>query len=90
MRTIASRNVVNLRKRNWQALSTWLFTILLLAGGFGLYSYLYVHQREQYFAENKLRELRLLGDQLKLRIENIANKLRTSLYPIVTFRQTPP
>ena len=64
---------MDLRKRDWQALTTWLFTIVLLAGGFGLYSYLYVERREQYFDEKKLRELRLLGDQIKLRVDNIAN-----------------
>src|SRR6266481_3587828 len=66
---------MDLRKRDWQALSTWLFTIVLLAGGFGLYSYLYVERREQYFTEKKLRELRLLGDRLKLQVENIGNNI---------------
>src|SRR2546428_6659622 len=67
--------IASLRKRDWQALSAWLFTIVLLAGGFGLYSYLYVERREQYFTEKKLRELRLLGDRLKLQVENIANNV---------------
>src|SRR6266404_4574085 len=72
---MADWGIVHLRKRDWQALSTWLFTIVLLAGSFGLYSYLYVERREAYFTEKKLRELRLLGDRLKLQVENIANNV---------------
>jgi len=44
---------VNLRKRDWQALTAWFLTIVLLAGFFGIYTYLYVEQRKQYFAEKK-------------------------------------
>ena len=72
---MAEWSIVRLRKRDWQALSVWLFTVVLLLGAFGIYSYLYVERREQYFTEKKLRELRLVGDRLKLRVENIANNV---------------
>ena len=72
---MADWNIMRLRKRDWQALSVWLLTIVLLSGGFGIYSYFYIEHRERYFTEKKLRELRLLGDRLKLRVENIANNV---------------
>jgi hypothetical protein len=72
---MADWNIMRLRKRDWQALSVWLLTIVLLSGGFAVYSYFYVEHRERYFTERKLRELRLSGDRLKLRIENIANNV---------------
>src|SRR5262245_47967640 len=72
---MADWNIVRLRKRDWQALSVWLLTIVLLSGAFAIYSYFYVEHRELYFTEKKLRELRLLADRLKLRLENIANNV---------------
>ena len=72
---MADWNIVRLGKRDWQALSVWLLTIVLLSGSFAIYSYFYVEHRERYFTDKKLRELRLLGDRLKLRVENIANNV---------------
>lgn len=66
---------MRLGKRDWQALSVWLLTIVLLSGSFAIYSYFFVEHRELYFTEKKLRELRLLADRLKLRLENIANNV---------------
>src|SRR5437773_2181970 len=66
---------MRLSERSRQMLGTWLVTVVLLAGGFAVYSYLYLEGRKQYFTERRLRELRLLGDQFKLRVENIANNV---------------
>jgi hypothetical protein len=57
----------------WRALSTWLLTLLMFAGGVVIYSYIYVQGRERTFTEKRLRELWLIGDRLKLRIENLGN-----------------
>src|SRR5215468_3266588 len=68
-------NAMRLGERGRQMLVSWLVTVLVLASSFAIYSYLFLEGRKQYFTERRLRELRLLGDQFKLRMENIANNV---------------